>query len=78
MLNASYVKLRDLTLSYTLPTNIARKLLCDNIRVRFQAANLFCIAANGEGIDPEAHNLRYGYRGDHYGPSFSIGLNIDL
>lgn len=78
VLNASYVKLRDLTLSYTLPTNIARKLLCDNIRVRFQAANLFCIAANGEGIDPEAHNLRYGYRGDHYGPSFSIGLNIDL
>ena len=78
VLDASYVKLRDLTFSYTLPADFCRKLSCDNIRLRLQASNLFCIAANDEGIDPEAHNLRYGYRGDHYGPSFSVGLNINL
>lgn len=78
VLNASYVKPRDLTLSYTLPTSFCHKLLCDNIRVRLQASNLFYIAANREGIDPEAHNLNYGVRGDHYGSSFSIGLNINL
>lgn len=78
VLDASYVKLRDLTFSYTLPADFCRKLSCDNIRLRLQASNLFCIAANDEGIDPEAHNLRYGYRGDHYGPLFSVGLNINL
>ena len=78
VLDASYVKLRDLTFSYTLPADFCRKLSCDNIRLRLQASNLFCIAANDEGIDPEAHNLRYGYRGDHYGPSFSVGLNFNL
>ena len=78
VLNASYVKLRDVTLSYTLPQVFCHKLLCDNIRIRLQASNLFYIAANNKGIDPEAYNLRSGIRADHYGPSFSIGLNIDL
>lgn len=78
VLDASYIKLRDLTLSYTLPETFCHKLLCEQIRVRLQAANLFYLAANEEGIDPEATNLKYGGRADHYGPSFSIGLNINL
>lgn len=78
VLNASYIKLRDLSLSYSLPKNICSKFASENIKVRLQAANLFYIAANKEGIDPEAQNLRYGKRTTHYGPSYSVGLTINF
>lgn len=78
VLNASYIKLRDLSLSYSLPKHICAKFASENIKVRFQAANLFYIAANKEGIDPESQNMRYGRRTTHYGPSYSVGLTIDF
>lgn len=78
VLNASYIKLRDLSLSYSLPKHICSKFASESIRVRLQAANLFYIAANKEGIDPEAQNLRYGRRTTHYGPSYSVGLTINF
>lgn len=78
ILNASYIKLRDLSLSYSLPQNICAKFASENIKIRLQAANLFYIAANKEGIDPEAQNLRYGRRTTHYGPSYSVGVTINF
>lgn len=76
--NASYVKLRDLSFSYALPRQICDKLAADNIKVRFQMANLFYFAANKQGIDPEAFNLKYGRRTTAYGPSYSVGLTVNF
>ena len=78
VLNAAYVKLRNLSLSYALPKRICDRLSADRIKVRLQASNLFCIAANKKGIDPESFNLKYGNRTSHYGPSYSVGLSIDF
>lgn len=78
VLNASYVKLRNLSLAYQLPQRICDRLSADRIKVRLQAANLFCLAANKEGIDPESMNFKYGTRTTHYGPSYSVGLTIDF
>lgn len=78
ILNASYIKLRDLTLSWSLPKNICNRLATENIKIRLQAANLFYWAANKEGIDPESFNLKYGNRATHYGPSYSVGLAVNF
>lgn len=81
VLDASYIRMRDLSLSYTLPTSLCRKLKTERIRISGQIGNLFLIAFNGEGIDPEAYSYNVGNykaRQDKYGPSYSIGLNIDF
>lgn len=78
VLNASYIKLRNLSLSYVLPRNICDRLSAESIKVRLQASNLFYWAANREGIDPEAINLRTGMRTTHFGPSWSVGLTVNF
>ncbi|TKC65310.1 SusC/RagA family TonB-linked outer membrane protein [Pedobacter hiemivivus] len=50
--NASYVKLRDLTLSYNFD-KLAKKLKMSNAKVFVQGRNLFRITAKGVDIDPE-------------------------
>ena len=78
ILDASYAKLRDLTLSYSLPRSVCNKISADRVRIRAQASNLLLIAANKEGIDPEAFNLRNGARTELFGPTYSIGLTINF
>ncbi|MCL2027328.1 MAG: SusC/RagA family TonB-linked outer membrane protein [Bacteroidales bacterium] len=78
VVSASYIKLRDVSLSYTLPQNICDKAYVESARVRLQAGNLFYWAANKNGIDPEAYNYRYGIRETRFGPSFSIGLSVSF
>jgi TonB-linked SusC/RagA family outer membrane protein len=78
VLSASYVKLRDLSISYSLPANICNKLYTDKIKLRLQVSNLLTIAANKYGIDPEAHNLTNGIRYNRFGPSYSIGLSVNF
>ncbi|RZJ72690.1 MAG: SusC/RagA family TonB-linked outer membrane protein, partial [Flavobacterium sp.] len=50
--DASYAKLRDVTLSYNL-TKMAARLKMTNARVFVQGRNLFRITAKGTDIDPE-------------------------
>ncbi len=78
VLSASYIKLRDLSIAYSLPSNICNKLYTDKIRVKFQVSNLLTITANKKGIDPEAHKLDSGTRFNKYGPSYSIGLTVNF
>ena len=78
VLDASYVKLRDITLSYSLPKRLCNKLYTDKITLRAQASNLWLIAANNDGIDPEYHQYRSGLRGTKYGPSWSFGLTVNF
>ncbi len=78
VLSASYVKLRDVSVYYSLPRRICDKLWAESVKVKFQAANLCYWADNNEGIDPEAFNYGSGTRTTKYGPSFSVGLSISL
>jgi TonB-linked SusC/RagA family outer membrane protein len=50
--DASYLRLRNLTLGYTLPTSLTKKANIDKLRIYFQATNLFTIT-NYTGLDPE-------------------------
>ncbi|WP_316818063.1 SusC/RagA family TonB-linked outer membrane protein [Pedobacter nyackensis] len=62
VLDASYIKLRDITLSYSLPKLIASKLNADAITFRGQVSNIMLWKANDKGIDPEFINGLYGTR----------------
>ncbi|WP_256006856.1 SusC/RagA family TonB-linked outer membrane protein [Pedobacter deserti] len=53
--NASYARLRDVTLSYNM-TKVASHLKMSNARIFVQGRNLFRITAEGTDIDPENVN----------------------
>lgn len=50
-----FIRLKDVALSYTLPQNIAQKFYCNNLRLSFQATNLWLVYADKKlnGMDPE-------------------------
>jgi TonB-linked SusC/RagA family outer membrane protein len=66
VLDASYVKLRDITLSYRLPKSVLSSLKASNITLRMQISNLILWKANHYGIDPEfqGYNLGVASGGD--------------
>jgi TonB-linked SusC/RagA family outer membrane protein len=56
VVSASYIKLRDVTLAYSLPTAIVSRLKVENISFRVQVSNVMLWKANEYGIDPEFQN----------------------
>ena len=53
LLNASYLRLKSLTLGYTLPETLTQKAYIQKARIYFSAENLFTIKHTPEGFDPE-------------------------
>jgi len=51
--NASYAKVRDITLGYNLPHSILRAVRVEGVNLYVQAANFMVWKANKLGIDPE-------------------------
>lgn len=78
VLSASYIKLRNISLTYNLPARLLGRLSLDSGSVTAQVSNLGVIAFNGEGIDPEAHSLSYGARGDKFGPIATVSINLNF
>jgi hypothetical protein len=52
--DASYIKLRELTITYDLPKNLIRKLYLSNASIGFVGSNLWIIMKNLPHADPEA------------------------
>jgi hypothetical protein len=50
--DASYLRLKNLTLGYTLPLSLTRRVGVDSVRVYFSGDNLFT-ATKYRGLDPE-------------------------
>ena len=76
----NYLKLKNLSIGYTLPQKYSRKAMMEKLRVYFSAQNLFTITSY-TGIDPEIGGNCLMYNIDHqnrYLPSrlFSFGLDI--
>ncbi len=57
--DASYAKLRDLTLSYTFDKTLLRHVGMSDARIYLQGRNLFRITAKGVDIDPETMEFDY-------------------
>lgn len=78
VLDASYIKLRDVSLSYSLSQKACKAISAQSASVRLQVSNLWLIPFNKEGIDPEAFYLSSGGRGELYRPSFTASFSIDF
>lgn len=73
----SYAKLRELSLTYSLPKKLCNKMSVGSVKFRVTAHDLFKIVANDRGIDPEAAYM-YGGRTANYGSYYSFGLSISF
>ncbi len=83
--DGSYLRLSNLTIGYSLPTNILEKAKISKIRVFVQGTNLFC-ATKYSGADPEVDTrskknpMAMGVDFSAYPKSrgFNVGLNLSF
>ncbi|MBD5176218.1 MAG: TonB-dependent receptor [Bacteroidales bacterium] len=76
--NGAYLRMANLTLSYTLPDNILRKTGLSNIRVFVMGENLFT-ATKYHGFTPEVGdgvNIGIDYGNYPEARTFTVGLNV--
>ena len=79
--DASYIKLRELTLSYNIPTRILSKISIESLSITAYGRNLFILYDGVDNIDPESNYNNGNGQGFEYGslPSrrtYGIGLNV--
>ncbi|MEO8962712.1 MAG: TonB-dependent receptor [Ginsengibacter sp.] len=81
VLNAAYLRLRNLQLGYTLPTDISKKVAIQKARVFVSGGNLVTIKSLPKDVDPEQTIIGedgYNRNGSFYpmATTFTIGVNL--
>lgn len=80
--NASFLRLNNVTIGYTLPSALCRKIHVEKIRFYVTGNNLFCITSYS-GFDPEV-NVQKGltpgidYKGYPRSRAFTAGINFSF
>ena len=59
LFNGRYVRLKNLTIGYTLPTELTKKASIDMVRFYVSGNDLFCISKYPHGWDPEVSATGY-------------------
>ncbi len=80
--NADFIRLRNLTFGYTIPTQVTENLKLETFRVYFTGFNLLTFT-DYDGYDPEARSdAGQGAGVDFYSPpparTYSVGVNINF
>ena len=85
LLNASYIRLKNLQIGYTLPNHVTNKIGVSKLRVFFSGENLWTGTKLPDMLDPETifggvNTRSLGLNGQAYpiSKSLSIGVNITL
>ena len=83
-----YIKLRDVTLSYTLANEFLKKSYIQKLRLSFQVQNAWRWSANKQNLDPEVWytpmptpanaNNRATTRGNSIPASYTFGLSVNF
>lgn len=77
--NAAYMRLKNLTVGYTLPASVTSKCGVQKLRVFFSGENLWTISGVSEQFDPETlTGGAYGGVGYPLSRTFSFGINVTL
>jgi TonB-linked SusC/RagA family outer membrane protein len=81
VLNAAYLRLKNIQLGYTLPTQLAKKIAMQKARVFISGGNLITFCGLPKSLDPEqtiAGQTNYSQNGAFYpiAKSYSIGVNL--
>jgi len=71
--NAAYMRVKNITLSYSFPSQLTQRLLLRGLKIFFSGEDLFTFDHLPDGIDPE--NLGWTYP---HAKTFSFGLNLTL
>ena len=78
VLSASFLKVRNIGLSYTLPARIIAPWGLQSVRLHAQVDNPFYWAASGHGIDPERFDANLGSRSYTQLTSYMLGLTVNF
>ena len=79
VLDASFIKIRDISFSYTLPRNLSQRLKAEFIDVRLQLGNVMLWKANKYDIDPEFQDAFTGTRSLQSGQhTLTLGLHVNF
>ena len=73
LVNAAYLRLKNITLGYTLPNFLVSKVSLSNAKIFFSAENIHTWDKLPKGYDPE--RLRWGYP---FYATYSFGINVTL
>ena len=84
LVNMSYLRMKNITVGYTLPQHLTRKALIERLRIYASTDNLFDIINhnNGTGLDPEINTGVGSYgngvwgRTDPIMRTYSVGLQL--
>ena len=77
--NAAYMRLKNLTIGYTLPVTFTQRLGVQNLRVFFSGENLWTLSGVSDQFDPETLTGKdYGGVGYPLSTTLSCGLSITL
>lgn len=71
--NGTFLRVKNLQIGYTFPSNITQKVHISNTRIYFSGQNLFCINNFYQGWDPELS------QGQSFYPItavYSLGINL--
>ena len=77
ILNASYLRVKNLQLGYSFPSILTRKMGMEKVRLYLSGENLFTFSKYREGWDPESNTVANGL----FYPilkTYSVGFNINL
>ena len=76
--DGSYLRIKDVTLSYALPTNVCQAIKMNGIKVYLSALNLFTFH-HVNALDPELGPIGYAYGGNHtMVKSFVGGIEVSF
>jgi len=75
ILSTDHVRLKDVSLSYSLPSVVVEKIRCDNIRLYVRGTNL-AMWSKSKGIDPEVP--LNGFRTVDTPPTRVISIGVQL
>lgn len=76
VVKADYVKLRSISLGYSLPKQFIKKFNIPSAKFTAQVNNLWYASAAGDDIDPESYSLNSGTRTLQNPKSFVLGINL--
>ncbi|ANH83029.1 SusC/RagA family protein [Niabella ginsenosidivorans] len=77
LLNAAYLRIKNLTFGYTLPGALTQRIKVSRLRIFFTGENLFEFSQIKKYVDPESIIDGYGWAYP-YQRKYSVGINLDL
>lgn len=77
LLNGAYLRIKNITLGYSLPFSVINRFGIKRLRFFFSGENIFEFSAIKKYLDPESITDGYGWEYP-YQRKYSVGLNLDL